>query len=273
MPTYSLINNGDSGLSVRTNLNEIIGDINSGVIGATGPAGTSGTSGAAGTSGTSGVSGSSSPTQSYDSVSRNATWAGLLVSENTFNAYYTGGGVMTGYPSSSIAVGANRRYANTLVLKEGETLQTIRYSTSNNTGSSVIQLSLYALSKLDSNLGNGTASGFRVGQKVFEIGTYSQSSNGDKVISNINYTAQSENTYYDTYVLVYTPDGTGHSIAVHSNSQLVPDVGGGYISGGLYYRSFIQYVGTGSNDADLSSVVPTTSTDAGWFFTYRKKIN
>jgi hypothetical protein len=41
MPTYSLINNGDTGLSVRNNLNEIIGDINDGTIG--GGGGESGT--------------------------------------------------------------------------------------------------------------------------------------------------------------------------------------------------------------------------------------
>jgi len=40
MPTYSLINNGDTGLSVRTNLNEIIGDINDGTIGGGGGSGT-----------------------------------------------------------------------------------------------------------------------------------------------------------------------------------------------------------------------------------------
>ena len=40
MPTYSLINNGDTGLSVRNNLNEIIGDINDGTIGGGGESGT-----------------------------------------------------------------------------------------------------------------------------------------------------------------------------------------------------------------------------------------
>jgi hypothetical protein len=40
MPTYSLINNGDTGLSVRNNLNEIIGDINDGTIGSGGESGT-----------------------------------------------------------------------------------------------------------------------------------------------------------------------------------------------------------------------------------------
>lgn len=60
MPTYSLINNGDSGLSVRTTLNDLLGDINNGVyIGPTGADGTSGVSGTSGTSGTSGVNGSS----------------------------------------------------------------------------------------------------------------------------------------------------------------------------------------------------------------------
>lgn len=55
MSTYSLINNGDSGLSVRNTLNSLITDINNGI----GISGSSGTSGIAGSSGTSGVSGSS----------------------------------------------------------------------------------------------------------------------------------------------------------------------------------------------------------------------
>ena len=60
MPTYSLINNGDTGLVVRTTLNDLLGDINNGVyIGPTGADGTSGVSGTSGTSGTSGVDGSS----------------------------------------------------------------------------------------------------------------------------------------------------------------------------------------------------------------------
>jgi hypothetical protein len=64
MPTpYTLINNGDSGSSVRTTLNSLLTDVNTGLyIGPTGATGLSGTSGISGSSGTSGVSGSSGTT-------------------------------------------------------------------------------------------------------------------------------------------------------------------------------------------------------------------
>lgn len=46
---YTLINNGDTGLSVRTTLNTLLNDANTGVFtGATGAAGTSGSSGSSG---------------------------------------------------------------------------------------------------------------------------------------------------------------------------------------------------------------------------------
>jgi hypothetical protein len=61
MSTYSLINNGDTGLSVRATLNSLLTDINNGVglgsSGTSGVAGSSGTSGANGSSGTSGTDG------------------------------------------------------------------------------------------------------------------------------------------------------------------------------------------------------------------------
>jgi hypothetical protein len=61
--TYPLINNGDSGLTVRTTLNDLLQDANDGVLngssGSSGVSGSSGTSGVSGSSGTSGVSGSS----------------------------------------------------------------------------------------------------------------------------------------------------------------------------------------------------------------------
>lgn len=64
MATYSLIQNGESGLSVRTTLNEIITDLNAG-----GGSGTSGTSGGVGTSGTSGVSGSAFTPRRFNNLS------------------------------------------------------------------------------------------------------------------------------------------------------------------------------------------------------------
>lgn len=45
MSTYSLINDGDSGLVARTAINAIISDINNGTIGTSGTSGSSGTSG------------------------------------------------------------------------------------------------------------------------------------------------------------------------------------------------------------------------------------
>jgi hypothetical protein len=57
--TYSLINNGDSGLDVRTILNSVLTDINDGVIGSAGSSGSSGVSGSSGSSGVSGSSGTS----------------------------------------------------------------------------------------------------------------------------------------------------------------------------------------------------------------------
>jgi hypothetical protein len=57
MATYSLVNNGDSGLDARTKINVIITDINSGTIGSSGTSGSSGNSGTSGSSGTSGTSG------------------------------------------------------------------------------------------------------------------------------------------------------------------------------------------------------------------------
>jgi hypothetical protein len=51
------INNGESGLSVRNKLNQVIAEVNTG--GLDGTSGTSGTSGAAGDPGTSGTSGTS----------------------------------------------------------------------------------------------------------------------------------------------------------------------------------------------------------------------
>ena len=54
--TYSLINDGDSGLSVRMTLNELLSDINDGNLsGTSGSSGSSGSSGIDGTSGTSGT--------------------------------------------------------------------------------------------------------------------------------------------------------------------------------------------------------------------------
>ena len=58
MATYSLISNGDSGLSVRTTLNQLLDDANNGVL-TSGSSGTSGNSGSSGTSGNSGSSGTS----------------------------------------------------------------------------------------------------------------------------------------------------------------------------------------------------------------------
>jgi hypothetical protein len=57
MSTYSLINNGDTGLSVRTTLNSLLTDINTGAVGSAGTSGVSGSSGTSGVSGSSGTSG------------------------------------------------------------------------------------------------------------------------------------------------------------------------------------------------------------------------
>lgn len=89
MPTYTLIQNGDTGLSVRTTLNSLINDYNVGAL--NGTSGTSGTSGSSGTAGTSGNSGSSldsfegfiTATASTDLLNDGGNWTGPTYSGPT----------------------------------------------------------------------------------------------------------------------------------------------------------------------------------------------
>ena len=101
MPTpYTLINNGDTGLSARTTINSLFTDINNGLyIGPTGAAGTSGSSGSSGTNGsagTSGVNGTSGTTPTGGIVSATASpksvsfiWSGTLAQYNGLGSYNT----------------------------------------------------------------------------------------------------------------------------------------------------------------------------------------
>ena len=57
--SYTLIQNGDSGGSVRTTINDLLTDINNGSFGTSGSSGTSGQAGSSGTSGQAGSSGTS----------------------------------------------------------------------------------------------------------------------------------------------------------------------------------------------------------------------
>jgi len=101
MPTpYTLINNGDSGLTARNTINDILTDANNGLFtGATGAAGTSGSSGSSGTNGsagTSGVNGTSGTTPTGGIVSATASpnsvsfiWSGTLAQYNGLGSYNT----------------------------------------------------------------------------------------------------------------------------------------------------------------------------------------
>jgi hypothetical protein len=271
MPTYSLINNGDSGLSVRTNLNEIIGDINSGVIGATGPAGTSGTSGAAGTSGTSGVSGSSSPTQSMYAISKDLVWRSQGAFGENDGGWLTGGGIYTDYPQGTTNIEVGQMRPNTFVLRDGETISSFRWRINSVTTPGVAELSIHNLVNQTVFEANATYSACRIGTKLKDLGTMSITTGTEYQLNNINFTGSSDLTFNNVYALVLRNNNGAYTIRNAGNTLLLPDVGGGYESS-FYYRGFISRMTAtvSSTPADLATYSISVSTTPGWFFGYRK---
>lgn len=77
--TYSLISNGESGLSVRTTLNNIITDANNGAF--------TGATGANGTSGTSGISPTGGPSTAFIQTTDSATASIATLAMGTYSVY------------------------------------------------------------------------------------------------------------------------------------------------------------------------------------------
>jgi hypothetical protein len=105
--SYTLIQNGDSGGSVRTTINDLLTDINNGVyIGPTGPAGTNGTSGSSGSSGQTGAAGTSGSSGSSGQSGAN-TFAPSIGTWSMATTNFFGIGATAG--TFSIAIGINAR--------------------------------------------------------------------------------------------------------------------------------------------------------------------
>lgn len=99
--SYSLINNGDSGLSVRTTINSLLTDANDGVfIGATGVSGSSGSSGTSGTSPSGGALSASVQTTS------SATASMASLSMGTYSVYSIEATVSAYDSSNALGYGA-----------------------------------------------------------------------------------------------------------------------------------------------------------------------
>ena len=109
MSTYSLINDGDSGLSVRTTLNAVLQDANDGVFtGATGPQGPQGDTGPQGPQG---ATGSSAPAGLV-----NGTGANSLKQDN---ALTTTDAVASGVDSIALGTGAQGIGAQGIAIGNG----------------------------------------------------------------------------------------------------------------------------------------------------------
>lgn len=243
-----------------------------GISGATGAAGTSGSSGTSGTSG----GGGGGFTQSFNGF-------GDLVYD--FNPGFSGtkytlnlsGGLFTTLPSSGRSVVNTARHCSTIILRDGETLKYIETRVLNFVSGGVIDAALYSVGKRDVN-GRlnlyATYSVMEAAEKVLDLGTFSVTGNAMYVLSDINYVGNKNETYNNLYMIVFRIDGGNYQMATLPSSDFIPHIfGGGLSTTGTYYRSYIQYVGTGGdNPSSLAGVVPTFDTNPGFVFYYNKQI-
>jgi hypothetical protein len=182
------------------------------------------------------------------------------------------GGLYTDYPQTTLTLVANTLYISTVYIPHGEKLEAIRWTVPSYTSTTTVDIGLYSLSKSDVFQGSSTYSAFRIGNLLHTITTgLSISASGEFQVSNINYTADKINTYYDIYAIIYRPVAAGHTLRKPSSQMLIPHIGGGIASGGVFYRQFAINCGTASSlPADLSSTAIVEDTSGGATFTIRK---
>jgi hypothetical protein len=180
------------------------------------------------------------------------------------------GGLMYNYITGGLpSLTSGNTYGNTIIIQPGETLTTIEFPVQNYATTGTLNIGLYSIKK-QSTLTSAKA--YVPGNLLHTITTgYTVSSNGDKVITSINYTAKQGDTANNVYFVAFTVQTAGFNLARLSTNNLIAHVNGGSNVGGIFYRSYLLSISAtgGTLVKDLSTYSIVSDTGPGMYFTYK----
>ena len=242
-------------------------------LGPTGATGSQGATGSTGATGPAGATGSALvfPFTQSTPLTQQRGWKNTAFAAND-STWIVGGGLMYSFGDTTLPVDVNNRlFANTIVLENGESLTGLEFNVSNYVSAATASLGVYSLVSETINEAGITFSALKAGSLLYTItNSLLINSNGDKRITNINYVANSNDTLFNTYLIVYHSNLTGYNLRRLDTNNLLAHIMGGELATGTYYRRYIRHLGTASAlPSDLSATTITAETSPGWFFTYR----
>jgi hypothetical protein len=178
------------------------------------------------------------------------------------------GGLIYNYTTTNLTITTGTTYGNTIIMEPGDILDTIEFPIDSFSTEGSMNIGLYSIVESSTTTG---AKAYAVGDLLHTITTgYTISSSGDKVITSINYTAQQGETLNNVYFVAFQIVEAGYVLEKLQSNNQIAHIGGGANSGGIYYRSYFNNIGsTGSElPADFSSYTISTNTSPGMYFSY-----